>query len=83
MVEPFEDKTAYAMCTIGYMNQELKEPKIFVGRTDGEIVKSRGHSNFGWDKIFQPKGFNRTYAEMTKDEKNSISHRFKAVQQLK
>jgi len=35
MVEPFEDKTAYAMCSIGYMSNKLKEPIIFVGRTDG------------------------------------------------
>jgi len=51
------------------------EPQVFVGRTEGEIVPSRGHTTFGWDPVFQPKGFQETYAEMDKSVKNTISHR--------
>ena len=51
------------------------EPQVFVGRTEGKIVPSRGHTTFGWDPVFQPQGFQETYAEMDKSVKNTISHR--------
>ncbi len=35
-------------------------------------------ADFGWDPVFEPDGFDRTYAELDKDVKNSISHRFVA-----
>ena len=35
-----------------------------------------GPKEFGWDPIFQPDGFDKTFAEMAKEEKNKISHRF-------
>lgn len=38
---------------------------------------------FGWDPIFQPKGFEQTFAEMDLEEKNKISHRGKALEQFK
>ena len=42
----------------------------------------RGPDLFGWDPIFQPKGFDVTYAEMESDAKNSISHRGRALEKL-
>jgi inosine triphosphate pyrophosphatase len=51
------------------------EPITFVGRTEGAIVPARGPADFGWDPVFQPDGFQETYAEMNKDIKNTISHR--------
>ena len=48
---------------------------MFVGRTQGCIVPSRGATSFGWDPVFQPEGFQETYAEMDKTVKNTISHR--------
>jgi inosine triphosphate pyrophosphatase len=51
------------------------EPITFVGRTEGAIVPARGPDDFGWDPVFQPEGFQETYAEMDKDVKNTISHR--------
>ena len=51
------------------------EPQVFVGRTQGRIVPSRGATAFGWDPVFQPEGFQETYAEMDKTVKNTISHR--------
>jgi non-canonical purine NTP pyrophosphatase (RdgB/HAM1 family) len=38
---------------------------------------------FGWDPIFQPKGFTTTFAEMDLEEKNKISHRGRALEQFK
>jgi inosine triphosphate pyrophosphatase len=52
------------------------EPITFVGRTEGAIVPARGPADFGWDPVFQPEGFQETYAEMNKDIKNTISHRW-------
>ena len=48
----------------------------------GTIVAARGPPDFGWDPIFQPDGFQQTYAEMESSVKNSISHRYKAVHAL-
>jgi inosine triphosphate pyrophosphatase len=83
MVEPFEDKTGYAMCIIAYMNKDLEKPKLFIGRTPGRIVEPRGSRDFGWDPVFQPDGYDKTYAELDKEVKNTISHRFKAIDAMR
>lgn len=55
----------------------------FDGTVNGTITKEiRGVDGFGYDPIFVPDGFDRTFAEMTLEEKNAISHRAKAVQAL-
>jgi inosine triphosphate pyrophosphatase len=68
---------------------------IFSGRTNGTIVPARGKLDFGWDPIFEPfesvsssddgskDEKKKTYAEMTKDEKDSISHRSRAFLHLR
>lgn len=87
MLAGFEDKTAYALCTFAYSSGEPgAEPLIFAGRTAGKVVQPRaipGKPAFGWDAIFEPEGFDRTYAEMDKETKNSISHRYKALMLVK
>lgn len=56
---------------------------FFEGKIDGEIVEiERGANGFGYDPVFKPFGYNKTFAEMTDIEKNSISHRALAVKQL-
>ena len=47
------------------------------------IVAPRGEYKFGWDPIFQPTGYNKTYGEMDASEKNEISPRYLALCQLK
>lgn len=55
----------------------------FEGIADGEILKTRqGLEGFGYDPIFQPKGYSVSFAEMDIAEKNKISHRAKAVTKL-
>jgi len=55
----------------------------FEGRVEGEIVwPPRGKDGFGYDQIFQPFGENRTFAEMSAEEKKSMSHRGKAVEEM-
>lgn len=83
MLYKFEDKGARAVCTFGYCEGPESEVKLFQGVTDGRIVESRGPTNFGWDSIFEPEGFNETYAELDKEVKNSISHRFRALDKLR
>ncbi|XP_030749643.1 inosine triphosphate pyrophosphatase [Sitophilus oryzae] len=84
MLAGFDDKTAEAVCTFGYYSgQENAEVILFQGRTQGTIVSPRGPRDFGWDPCFEPLGFNTTYAEMPKEEKNKISHRFKALDKLR
>ncbi len=55
----------------------------FEGRCDGRITEAqRGTDGFGYDPIFQPDGFEETFAEMSHEEKNAISHRGRATQKL-
>lgn len=55
----------------------------FTGIAEGDILKEkRGYDGFGYDPVFLPKGFDKTFAEMTLEEKNQISHRAKATLQL-
>ena len=56
---------------------------FFEGSIKGKIVFPRGKNGFGWDRIFQPSGHNKTFAEMTKEEKFKISMRTVAVNKLK
>lgn len=80
----YEDKSAQAVCTFAYHPGEPNaEVVLFQGITDGDIVLPRGSRDFGWDPCFQPKGYNQTYAEMPKEEKNKISHRFRALDRLR
>ncbi len=59
------------------------EENQFEGIVEGKILnKKRGDSGFGYDPIFQPNGFEKTFAEMTLEEKNKISHRGRAVEKL-
>ena len=56
---------------------------LFEGVIKGEIIKEkRGDSGFGYDPIFKPEGYDRTFAELGYDIKNQISHRALAVQKL-
>jgi XTP/dITP diphosphohydrolase len=55
----------------------------FEGSINGKIInQKRGIHGFGYDPIFQPDGYKQTFAEMTLDEKNKISHRAKAIEKL-
>lgn len=62
------------------MDASMTEPLLFEGVTPGSIVpQPLGPTDFGWDPIFRPDGFEETYAQMDKTLKNSISHRFRAL----
>lgn len=59
------------------------ETYYFEGRCDGQITtEQRGEQGFGYDPIFQPDGFDKTFAELGSEVKNSISHRGRATRKL-
>lgn len=56
---------------------------FFEGTVEGRIIDSRtGTEGFGYDPIFVPDGFDETFAEMSLEQKNKISHRAKAVEKF-
>lgn len=56
---------------------------LFEGIINGTIIlEKRGSNGFGYDPVFVPDGYNKTFAEMTKEEKSSISHRGIALKKL-
>ena len=66
---------------ITYKNSEFQ--KVFEGTMIGRIsLESRGNHGFGYDPIFIADGHEKTNAELTTDEKNAISHRRKALDEL-
>lgn len=57
--------------------------KLFEGVAEGYIIREkRGGEGFGYDPIFRPEGYDKTFAELGHEIKNKISHRAKAVQKL-
>lgn len=60
------------------------EEHLFEGIANGEIIaEKQGTEGFGYDPIFKPEGFNQTFAQMTLEEKNQLSHRAKAFEKMK
>lgn len=69
-------KTAIALSLKGRQN-------LFLGICEGSIVQEpRGSQGFGYDPIFQPTGFLKTFAEMSLTQKSEIGHRGKAMREL-
>ncbi len=76
-----ENRTARFRTVISlYLNEQQH---FFDGAIEGTIVpERRGVEGFGYDPIFIPNGYDKTFAEMTPEEKNAISHRAIAVGKL-
>lgn len=78
LLEEESNRKAYFKSVVAYWDGKIH---IFTGRVDGEITtEPRGDRGFGFDPIFKPEGFDKTFAEMTTEEKNKISHRGRALQ---
>lgn len=71
----------YAETVIGY--HDGKDIHFFKGKIDGTIPKKPKGKGFGWDPIFIPKGYKKTFGELTFEEKNNISMRAKAFKKFK
>lgn len=76
------DRSAYFECTICYIDENTT--KFFVGRTYGIITKEEiGDTSFGYDCIFLSDDLHKTFGQSTEEEKDSVSHRGRAVTELK
>lgn len=81
IAEKFGENRATARTVIGFWDGSRIE--YFEGTAQGKLVEPRGESNFGWEPIFVPEGYDQTYAEMGFEKKNAISMRRLAVEKLK
>ena len=84
-LRPFRDsrdREARFVCCIAFASPEGKF-NTFTGYVKGTIgKKQKGFNGFGYDPIFYPEGFDKTFAEMTDQEKDQLSHRGRAMKKL-
>lgn len=81
-LEGIDDRSAYFTCTIilYYPNGEYK---TYVGKTHGTITyEERGRTDFGYDSIFLSSDLGCTFGEASEEEKNSVSHRGRAINEM-
>lgn len=79
LMENKKNREAAFKSAIAFINKNYKI-KIFLGITKGKIAYfTKGKKGFGFDPIFIPLGYDKTFAEMNMEEKNKISHRGKAL----
>ena len=79
LLSDYDDKSAFAQSCIAFSPGPGAVPLVFSGVCNGTIVSPRGGSGFGWDAVFQPEGSAETFAEMSGEAKNAISHRSRAL----
>jgi XTP/dITP diphosphohydrolase len=76
------DRRVVAVCALGVCTGA--DPYVVEGRTSGTLSeRPRGTNGFGWDAIFVPEGDTRTFGEMTGEEKDRVSHRRRAWEELR
>jgi non-canonical purine NTP pyrophosphatase (RdgB/HAM1 family) len=81
MLDPFPDRAATATCAVAlYDGSTLSQGR---GECPGSIAEApRGGGGFGWDSLFIPDGSRLTFAEMAAEEKDRVSHRRRAWEDL-
>lgn len=76
-----ENRKAYFTTVLCYYTKQ--GATYYRGEVHGQLLtENRGHKGFGYDPIFIPEGYDITFAQMPTKEKNSISHRKKAIQKF-
>jgi len=75
---PSRRRTARFKCCIALVDNNIK--KTFETAIEGKIAtEPHGENGFGYDPVFIPTEYKKTYAELSEDEKNKISHRYKSL----
>lgn len=84
LMEGHENRSAKFQSVIAYHSGELEFPICFKGEVCGQITLEvrEGLSGFGFDPIFKPKKSDKTFAEMSIQEKNRRSHRARALRKF-
>lgn len=78
----FDNRSAHFSCVLA-LAVPGEETKVFEGRVDGKIaLEKSGNKGFGYDPIFIPDGFNKTFGHFEADEKARISHRGRALEKF-
>ena len=78
-----ENRRAHFICHMTLIAPDGNVALSCEGICEGSIIKeAKGTNGFGYDPIFMPDGYNKTIAELPEDEKNRISHRSKALNQV-
>ncbi len=76
-----ENRTARFRTVVAFVTHN--EEHLFEGACEGKITtEKRGEKGFGYDPVFLPEEYQKTFAELSSDEKNRISHRGRAVQKF-
>lgn len=77
-MEGVENRKAYFITVLCYYDE--KGAQYFDGRAHGNLLtENKGYKGFGYDPIFVPEGYEKTFAEMNPEDKNQISHRKQAL----
>lgn len=80
---PIEKRTAHFKTVIAVIFEDGSK-MMAEGRVDGKIAfEKRGQNGFGYDPLFIVENTNKTFAEMTEEEKNKVSHRARALMNLR
>lgn len=83
-LENASDRSAFFTTVLCWLESTTAEPIFFEGKVMGQIApQPLGQNGFGYDPIFIPDGFTQTMAELSPDQKNSLSHRGRALRALK
>lgn len=81
---PVEDRKARFMCAVAVVKPNQEVINVSQGTCEGQIAfDARGSSGFGYDPVFIPSGYLETFAELSQDIKNRISHRANALIKLR
>jgi len=79
---PLEKRTARFICCLALVGDGIEE--TFTASTEGQIIFApRGENGFGYDPVFEYMPLSKTFAELSAEEKSNISHRGKALIQLR
>lgn len=79
-----KDRKAKFICVVSFFWDKFSSfPRIFRGECHGSILENQsGNSGFGYDPIFYYENLSKTFANLSEDEKNKISHRAMAMKEL-
>lgn len=84
LMKGIKNRKARFVAVVCYFDSQKKSTHYFQGKIEGKIsLAEKGSGGFGYDSIFIPQGYNKTFAELGSEVKNKLSHRAGALKKLK